>query len=253
MSTSSRSPSPLLPAFGSDSEGEQNRTSLESTSLAADRRLETLHMSTLPGWEHLKPYSPLTLTLDPLPGCGGHLWPSSLVLTRYLSRPESLSSLSKHTHCLELGAGTGAVGLGLGRMWEGKIVISDVGSMVELMDRNVRDNYGDGQDRIQARELFWGDPLPSWVLSSKPTLILLSDCIYLETLFSPLISTLSSLWKLCGGMEGKVEVLMASKKRRKADKRFWTLFKKEGWQWEEIEVEGGEEKEGARLFRCFMA
>ena len=62
----------------------------------------------------------------------------------------------------------------------------------------------------------------------KSDVILLSDCVYLETAFMPLIETLSI-------MSNKDTVIwFAYCKRRKADKRFFTMVKK---KFDLIEVE----------------
>jgi len=69
-----------------------------------------------------------------------------------------------------------------------------------------------------------GTPLPA---IPRPDLILAADCVYLESAFPLLVSTLSDL------TDNDTEVLFCYKKRRKADKRFFTMLKKK-FVWTEV-------------------
>lgn len=66
-----------------------------------------------------------------------------------------------------------------------------------------------------------GKPLPEL---QRPDLILAADCVYFEPAFPLLVSTLVALVPI--PPERAPEVLFCYKKRRKADKRFFTLLKK---------------------------
>jgi len=72
-----------------------------------------------------------------------------------------------------------------------------------------------------------GDPLPPSV-PHKCDLILAADCVYFEPAFPLLVKTLTDLVS-----DKSTEVLFCYKKRRKADKRFFTLLKKE-FTWTEV-------------------
>jgi len=63
----------------------------------------------------------------------------------------------------------------------------------------------------------------------RPDLILAADCVYFEPAFPLLVQTLAELVQ-----DGSTEVLFCYKKRRKADKRFFTLLKKE-FTWSEVD------------------
>lgn len=84
-------------------------------------------------------------------------------------------------------------------------------------------NEGD-RDPVHVSELVWGQPLPLEI-PHKPDVILLADCVYLESAFQPLVDTLYDLTRPYG--EGSPqEILFCYQKRRKADKRFFTLARK---------------------------
>ncbi|KAK7696600.1 hypothetical protein QCA50_001258 [Cerrena zonata] len=93
------------------------------------------------------------------------------------------------------------------------------------MNRNVEMNAL--SDTVKVLELNWGSPLPEDL--PQMDLILAADCVYFEPAFPLLVQTLS---KLADASE-KAEFLFCYKKRRKADKRFFTLLKKE-FTWEEV-------------------
>lgn len=59
-------------------------------------------------------------------------------------------------------------------------------------------------------------------------MILAADCVYFEPAFPLLVKTLKDLVP-----DKSVEVLFCYKKRRKADKRFFALLKKE-FTWNEV-------------------
>jgi len=61
----------------------------------------------------------------------------------------------------------------------------------------------------------------------RPDLILAADCVYFEPAFPLLVQTLSEL------SDSKTEILFSYKKRRKADKRFFTILKKK-FTWEKV-------------------
>jgi len=80
---------------------------------------------------------------------------------------------------------------------------------------------------VTVAELNWGDPLPPSI-PDKYDVILAADCVYFEPAFPLLVKTLTDLVP-----DKSVEVLFCYKKRRKADKRFFTLLKKE-FTWAEV-------------------
>lgn len=152
-------------------------------------------------------------------GCGGKLWPAGDLLSRYLIRQaDGACKTFKYKSVLELGSGTGLSGLALAlAVPDLKCYITDQIQMIPLMDGNIKINKL--ESRVFAKELNWGEPLPAFC--EDIDLILAADCVYLEQAFPLLEDTLLRL------TEGKeVPILMAYKKRRKADKRFFLSIKK---------------------------
>jgi len=134
-------------------------------------------------------------------------------------------SLSGKT-ILELGSGTGLVGLVAGALG-GKAWITDQLPLLEIMKANVETN--DLASCVEVAELNWGKPIPD-MLPRSPDLILAADCVYFEPAFPLLVETLDELVS-----NARTEVLFCYKKRRKADKRFFTLLRKK-FTWEEVRL-----------------
>ncbi|KAF8528919.1 putative methyltransferase-domain-containing protein [Hysterangium stoloniferum] len=161
------------------------------------------------------------LTVDAGPGCGGVAWPAGRVLSNYLSTRKSLQGLS----VVELGSGTGLVGIVAGLMHAESVWITDQEPLLELMRTNV--SLNGLATNVQVAELDWGTDIPPTIPRS-PDLVLAADCVYFEPAFELLVSTLSAL-----ATSRKTEILFCYKKRRKADKRFFNLLKKE-FTWEDV-------------------
>ncbi|KAF8845623.1 hypothetical protein BDN67DRAFT_961214 [Paxillus ammoniavirescens] len=163
----------------------------------------------------------ITLKVDASPGCGGIAWPAGEVLANYLTiRGEGYC---KGRSILELGSGTGLVGL-VAAALGGDVWITDQAPLLDIMRANVRLNHLESS--IAISELNWGEALSSEI--PRPDMILAADCVYFEPAFPLLVDTLSKL------ATERTEILFCYKKRRKADKRFFTLLKKH-FSWKEIE------------------
>ncbi|CCL99165.1 uncharacterized protein FIBRA_01180 [Fibroporia radiculosa] len=182
----------------------------------------------------------IKLAVDASPGCGGIAWPAGEVLSQYIARRGSLQGKT----VLELGSGTGLVGLVAGILGA-SVWITDQEQLLDIMSRNVSMN--DLDPSVHVAELNWsasppldillsdrGDPIPRDIISvaSRLDLILLADCVYFEPAFPLLVRTLADLVPIRGS---HAEVLFCYKKRRKADKRFFTLLKKE-FTWLELPI-----------------
>ncbi|KAF8609463.1 hypothetical protein BDV93DRAFT_550982 [Ceratobasidium sp. AG-I] len=165
---------------------------------------------------------PVKLVVDASPGCGGVAWPAGEVLSRYLARKGSLAG-----QCVvELGSGTGLVGLVAGLLGAKKVVITDQEQLMKIMQSNIELNGL--KDRVLASILNWGEPLPL-DFPETVSLILAADCVYAEPAFPLLVSTLKDL----NDKYASADILFCYKKRRKADKRFFGLLKKH-FTWEEV-------------------
>ncbi|KAI0247502.1 putative methyltransferase-domain-containing protein [Lactifluus subvellereus] len=156
----------------------------------------------------------LSLAVDASPGCGGIAWPAGEALANYIARRGyTLQGLN----ILELGSGTGLVGLVAG-YFGARVCVTDQAALIPIMERNILLNRL--QSNVTATELDWAKPLPEL---QPPDIILAADCVYFEPAFPLLVSALSAL---VSPPAHAPEVLFCYKKRRKADKRFFSLLKR---------------------------
>ncbi|KAG0699849.1 putative methyltransferase-domain-containing protein [Suillus ampliporus] len=168
------------------------------------------------------PLVSISLKVDASNGCGGIAWPAGEVLSNYIAF-RGIGYL-KDKKIIELGSGTGLVGLVAGGLG-GSVWITDQAPLLDIMHQNVALN--NLQSCVSVCELNWGETLPSEI--PHPELILAADCVYFEPAFPLLVETLSDM-----AVSGSTEILFCYKKRRKADKRFFTMLKKK-FTWEEVE------------------
>ncbi|KAJ7774213.1 putative methyltransferase-domain-containing protein [Mycena maculata] len=162
----------------------------------------------------------VNLILDASPGCGGVAWPAGEVLAQYLVKQGSISLQGKNI--LELGSGTGLVGLVAG-MLGGNVYLTDQAPLLNIMRENVAMNKL--SSRCVVTELNWGELVPADI--PRPNVILVADCVYFEPAFPLLVQT------LCDLVGADTEVLFCYKKRRKADKQFFALLKKK-FKWTHV-------------------
>lgn len=133
---------------------------------------------------------------------------------------------------LELGSGTGLVGLVAGLLLtrsnpSASVYITDQAPMLSLMQKNI--SLNNLSNSVQALQLDWGTVLPDQVVKNPPQLVLVADCVYFEPAFPLLVQTLRELTE-----NSSPVILFCYKKRRKADRRFFLLLKK-SFDWVEIE------------------
>ncbi|KAJ6510137.1 putative methyltransferase-domain-containing protein [Mycena vitilis] len=160
------------------------------------------------------------LMLDASPGCGGVAWPAGEVLARYLVKqgPNNL----KDKQVLELGSGTGLVGLVAAKLG-GTVRLTDQAPLLNIMRENVTINKLSSLCTVT--ELNWGEAIS--VEIPRPDVVLAADCVYFEPAFPLLVMT------LCELVGEDTEVLFCFKKRRKADRRFFALLKRK-FKWEDV-------------------
>ncbi|KAK9478823.1 putative methyltransferase-domain-containing protein [Lipomyces japonicus] len=171
-------------------------------------------------------------------GCGGKVWPAGELLSKYLVSAEKNSDYVAHdliwkqaskrkVKIIELGSGTGLVGLALGRAYNVSgnvtddshgldIIVTDQENMLNLMEDNV--SLNNLNKEVSAAVLDWGSELPERF--NSPDIILAADCVYFEPAFPLLEKTLLDL------TTPETFVLMSYKKRRRADIRFFHSIRK---------------------------
>lgn len=121
------------------------------------------------------------------------VWDAALVLSYFLVK-NFQKFLGEKISVLELGAGTGAVGLVAAALGAKKVILTDLPRIVPLLEEGIALNKHKINTKIEARSLTWGDLSDSESLKNEQIdLILISDCIYYEASVKPLIQTLINL------------------------------------------------------------
>ncbi|KAG0053048.1 hypothetical protein BGZ83_001753 [Gryganskiella cystojenkinii] len=97
-------------------------------------------------------------------GVGSTIWDAAIVLAKYLERSPLLpttppSSTAKPFNVLELGAGTGIVGLAVARLMQsrkipGRVVLTDKENVLPLLQKNIEKNPCPDV-KVSAQELDW--------------------------------------------------------------------------------------------------
>jgi predicted nicotinamide N-methyase len=186
-------------------------------------------------------YWDIVVEVDQTEGCGGAVWPAAEVLGAYLaSQPAQRAWQGKSV--VELGAGTGLVALIAAAVAPGAdICATDQAAMLPLLRTNTALNP---HLRCTVSQLDWGYPS-----SLRPDILLLADCVYLEPAFQPLVDTLAAL------ATPQTTILFCYQKRRKADKRFFSLLRRK-FTWTDIDDDhpvrtAVYRRQGTRLLRLY--
>ncbi|KAM4899236.1 LOW QUALITY PROTEIN: protein N-lysine methyltransferase METTL21D [Sylvia borin] len=120
-------------------------------------------------------------------GVGCVVWDAALVLAKFL---ETGACPLARRHVLELGAGTGAVGIMAATL--GAIVtVTDLEELQELLMVNIENNKHLVTGSVRAKVLKWGEDVTEF--QPPPDYILMADCIYYEESLEPLLKTLKDL------------------------------------------------------------
>ncbi|KAG0361360.1 Methyltransferase-like protein 21D [Podila minutissima] len=159
-------------------------------------------------------------------GVGSTIWDAAIVLSKYLEKSELYAAnKEKSVKVLELGSGTGIVGLAVARLLsakgiQGKVVLTDKESVIPLLQKNTEKNVSKGVE-VVAQVLDWEvisgikaiDSKESTEESAKEAdagstgavvestpfvnldwdLVILSDCIWVPGLYASLVGTIETL------------------------------------------------------------
>ncbi|XP_053545477.1 protein N-lysine methyltransferase METTL21D [Bombina bombina] len=121
------------------------------------------------------------------------VWDAAIVLAKYLEGPEFTSHeglcLAGRT-ILELGAGTGIVGI-MAATVGADVTVTDLEDLQDLMKINIERNSHLITGSCQVKVLKWGDRLADFM--TPPDYIIMADCLYYEESLEPLLKTLKDL------------------------------------------------------------
>ncbi|XP_060125967.1 protein N-lysine methyltransferase METTL21D [Zootoca vivipara] len=126
-------------------------------------------------------------------GTGCVVWDAALVLARFLEKEaeeEAAGLPLRRKAALELGAGTGLVGL-MAASLGANVTVTDLDEVQDLLKMNIEKNRHLITGSIQAKVLKWGEEVSDFL--PAPDYILMADCIYYEESLEPLLKTLKDL------------------------------------------------------------
>ncbi|KAJ2003943.1 Protein-lysine N-methyltransferase efm6 [Coemansia thaxteri] len=125
-------------------------------------------------------------------GVGSTVWDAALVVAKYIERQTDEGKLDlRGKTVLELGSGTGLVGIAIGRLHpKSHVVVTDKQELVGLLERNIALNSA--SDNTRAEKLDWRETDKAGA-NVAPDVIVVSDGIWDKDLHQPLADTLARL------------------------------------------------------------
>lgn len=177
----------------------------------------------------------------PSQGISFQLWPPATTLITLLDRhrsshPTDATSLSslfnssgslhRRLRVLELGSGTGAVGIAAAALLGASVTVTDLPHVLPNLQFNVDANAGILElhgGAVEVAALQWGDIQQMEAVGREYDVILGSDVVYHDHLYDPLLETLRFFLL---GSEKKLVFLMAHLKRWKKESAFFKKAKK---------------------------
>ncbi|XP_014669857.1 PREDICTED: protein N-lysine methyltransferase METTL21A-like [Priapulus caudatus] len=147
-------------------------------------------------------------------GVAAVVWEAAIVLSEYL---QNLQELVRNKNVIELGAGTGLVGI-VAALLGGKVTITDRELVLPSLRHNVDSNLEQTEylQNVSVRGLDWGKDLEQF---AKYDVVLGADIVYIEDSFDALLATINRL------TSDDSVVLLACKIRYDRDVRFLNMLR----------------------------
>lgn len=136
--------------------------------------------------DHLK--RPLIISQQSPSDVGGVVWDGALVLANFISKFKE--DFMRDVTVVELGTGTGLVGLTCATFPAKKVILTDFAKFKELVEKNINENRELLRAPCQFATLDWNHP-EELVLDEKPKVVIASECIYYGDAIQPLVNTLN--------------------------------------------------------------
>ncbi|KAM5576169.1 protein N-lysine methyltransferase METTL21A [Rosa sericea] len=189
--------------------------------------------------QHSLPSIDSTIVTRQLPsqGLSFQLWPAATTLLTLLDDHRSdpatsplgptLSALEsgRRLKILELGSGTGLVGIAAAATLGACVTVTDLPHVVDNLKFNAELNaavLGGSGGSVSVAALRWGEAEDAEAIGREFDIVLASDVVYHDHLYEPLLKTLSFL--LLG--EGRVVFVMAHLRRWKKESAFFKRARK---------------------------
>ncbi|XP_052247351.1 protein N-lysine methyltransferase METTL21D-like isoform X2 [Dreissena polymorpha] len=121
------------------------------------------------------------------------VWDAAIVLAKYFETPDFENGHAWRNKCVvELGAGTGVVGL-LVASYGAKTIMTDLAEFVPLIEYNIDFNKTLFQMEASAKTLKWGEPTVDTPEYRNIDVVIVADCIYYDESLEPLVNTMYDL------------------------------------------------------------
>ncbi|ODQ68401.1 hypothetical protein NADFUDRAFT_20858 [Nadsonia fulvescens var. elongata DSM 6958] len=181
-----------------------------------------------------------SLTADSL---GLKTWGSSLMLSQRLVN-DSVKDELLMDPILELGAGTGLVGITMARLGH-EVVVSDLAEIIDNLNHNVQHNH----DNITVEELDWSNPSTEFdqKYSSKFNTLVLSDPIYSSRHPPWIRDMIVRYMRKTAEARTLIQVPIREKFEKERDV-FWTLLNECGLERVMVDTEHGWDDFGKQEF-----
>ncbi|RUS17430.1 putative methyltransferase-domain-containing protein [Endogone sp. FLAS-F59071] len=175
----------------------------------------------------------LEITEDAGESIARHIWDAGIFLCYFLqtlkSHPSRRLSITSDTTILELGYGTGLVGLYASRLFRPtSVYLTDLAEALPLLEQNTA-----GASAVLVQELDWSTAaMRRTIFPARIDFILASDVLYNAGSHTALLSAMTSM----AGVG--TTVLLAYKQRHEEERGFWEAAER---MWKvEVMAEGGE-------------
>ncbi|KND03811.1 uncharacterized protein SPPG_01267 [Spizellomyces punctatus DAOM BR117] len=167
---------------------------------------------------------------------GNVVWDSAYILAKFISEHLSLEGKT----VLELGSGTGLIGISAWIAAAKLVILTDISDTLELTKRNVETNSqricasapatGHAKNSIQVMSLTWGETDRSQYkfTSDYPDYIFGSDIVYLKDTFNALCQTLHAF------SGPNTRIFLAYKKRGLMESDFFAIARDMGFDVQKV-------------------
>jgi hypothetical protein len=142
-------------------------------------------------------------------GTGLTIWDGSVVLAKYLEHAR-LPLDGKHV--VEVGAGTGLVGICASVLGAERVTLTDLEYTLNNTRKNVVENAASLRGAVETVELDWFAPGANASTAAavrRPDWILGADVVWVDSLIAPLVNTLRFLTEAAAAPEGAAECTAA--------------------------------------------
>jgi len=162
----------------------------------------------------------LLVKVDQVPegDTGVVVWDAAIVLAKYL---QTVQGQLQGRSVIELGSGTGVVGLSAAALGASPVLLTDLPALIELIQHNISQNspvLTDGH--CTTTPLVWGDKGQGEdalkVTDGFPCFILVSDCVFYSEANIPLVESLTQL-------AGPDTTLLLSYEERQSQQKLETM------------------------------